>query len=353
MRTLNDILDEINEEEDWHREDNGSIKERRVKLSRLLDDSFELNPHINIRSLNPKRIDNIKSKIVNNNGLITTALAMKYGDSFCIIDGNHKQMSLKKVCQEVSPERIKKFGFDKIKIQVLKGDPTNEKDAWRAYCISYKVNIDATTVEKILAIGYGWEHYGKGPKYLSNLVVEFDEKREVLKRHKQGYVLLMELKELNSEDYEVFMEKYKHERCSINAVIEKLRELIDANKKANGIVNEPKKDGDALIGSVVNSVKKAEVIIDELLVNDSGYYIHEAKLDNIIGFLKKAKEQIHDEGGTHDIHILNNNHYSNLKSSEEKLKEGMEKKSEVIIKLIEIRKLVHGIMMEAKRGNNH
>jgi hypothetical protein len=351
MKTTEEILDEINTNEDWYRSKrNNKIIRKYVDLSLILDDSSTLIPSINIRSLNTEKVKTIQDDIIANKGVVTPAMAMKYGNGrYCVLDGNHKQMAVKLLCKELGPEKCKKFGFNALEIQVLKGSPKKADAAWRAFCISYRMNRDATTLEKVLAIGYGWEHYGEKDVYSSRLVKEFGEKSDDISRHKQAYV---KLKKLSLEKREAFMETYKYKRITIKSVNNAL-DLLLAEEKDKPTVREPKKDGDPLIGSIVNSVKKAEVIIDELLVDDSGYYIHEAKLDNIIGFLKKVKEQIHDEGETHDIHILNNNHYSNLKSSEEKLKEGMEKKSEVIIKLIEIRKLVHGIMMEAKRGNNH
>jgi len=354
MSTAKEILDEINEDEDWYRnKETGKPIKILVRLSCIIDDSSKLKPAINIRSLNPEKIDTIKDDILSNRNVVTTAWAMRLGKSFCIIDGNHKQAAVKKLCKELGDDdcKNKKYGFDKIELQVLRGDPTNTKDAWGAFCISYRINRDATTVEKILAIGYGWEHHGEHDRYLSNLERDFDESKDSLRRHKQAYILLMGL---DPEDYEVFMDKYKYKRWGIRSASKKLQEISeDSNNKIGNSNKDQQEKGDALIGTIVNDAKLGDEILNSVINNISFQFDQNVKISKLRESIREATEQINREGVVRNINILSNRYYSPMKGGLKEL-EGLEdlESKDLPVKLIEnikgYHREMHKLMMASK-----
>ena len=357
MKTAKEILDEINDEEDWIRDkETGRPKRILVSLSRIIDDSSKLRPRVNIRSLNPEKIKQIKEDILKNKNTVTTAWAMKLdGNRFCIIDGNHKQAAVKEHCAEIGKDcKNKKYGFNKIEIQILRGDPTTKKGSWEGHCVSYRINRrDATTVEKILAIGYGWEYYGEHDRYLSNLMRDFGESRDNLRYHKSAYVLLMEL---NPEDYESFIDTYKYkEKLGIRTAIKKLQEITEASKpKKTENKQESTEPSDPLIGSIVNDAKIGDEVITGVVNSVSLHFAQNVKISKLRKSVVEAIEQIKSEGVSRNINILNNRYYSPMKGSLEELEKLKKSERDLPSKLLEnirgYHKDLHKLMMVAKRN---
>ena len=350
MKTTEEILDEINTNEDWYRSKrNNKIIRKYVDLSLILDDSSTLIPSINIRSLNTEKVKTIQDDIIANKGVVTPAMAMKYGNGrYCVLDGNHKQMAVKLLCKELGPEKCKKFGFNALEIQVLKGSPKKADAAWRAFCISYRMNRDATTLEKVLAIGYGWEHYGKKDAYSSRLVKEFGEKSDDISRHKQAYV---KLKKLSLEKREAFMETYKYKRITIKSV-NKALDLLLAEEEDKPPAREPKKDGDPLIGSIVNDAKKGKAIVSSMVNIASVQLIKNADIDKLRESISEATRQIQNDGERHDIDILSNRYYSPMKGHLKSLIEHKDLSEKLIENVEGYLKDMHKLMMTAKKQTN-
>ena len=357
MKTNEEILDEINDNEDWYRDKKtNKIIRKFISLDRILEDSSILVPAINIRQLNPKKVNDIKDDIIANKGTVTPAMAMIYAKNaegkniYCIMDGNHKQTAVRDLCKEFTSEKCKMFGFNELEIQVLKGNPKKKEPAWIAFCISYRLNRDATTVEKILAIGYGWEHYGKKRNlYNKRLVKEFGETSQHITRHKQAYE---KLNKLSPESHDIFMDEYKYKRIDIAEVITALDLLLENDEKDNedkkSSIIEPKRSGDPIIGSIVNDAKKGDEILNSVVNDISVQFTQNVEIDKLRESVREATIQIQNDDEMHDINILNNRYYSPMKGGLKTLLESKDLPEKLIENIKGYHKDVHNLMRAAK-----
>lgn len=247
---------------------------RRVELSKVVDNAFDLKPFpANCRKRDESRIKTMMLDTIANSTITPITVMKNFEDGlYYAIDGNH----LQKVAKLQGKEKILAF--------IMKGNLAEPVAVWRAFLYSYRLNRDKmNAIEKVVAVHLARKHYGYKKYYREDIAKDFGESKADISAFNSAYKELKTLPELERNGVIEEFTKTTLGPQTVIARIQSVKGEIEISKSEDKIKAKNIETYEKIDRRVYNIVKRSSDFVEKLKQLDA---------ENEIARCMKDKEAI-------------------------------------------------------------